>query len=203
MRFLLTCRLPNIRPEQILAGRENVQITLPLISTDVETGSFAEHTVLATLACILRPRRCFEIGTSLGITTAIIASNCPAECIVDTLDISNEPRIGSFFRTRPESCRIRQHVAPSTSFDFTPFTGQVDLVLVDGSHDYRDVSRDIASVFQILSPRGVALWHDVGPDWPGVSKALQDCQRADYICRLEGTSFGFYAVPQAEVHWKK
>jgi len=137
----------------------------------------------------------------MGITTAIIASNSP-DCRIDTLDLSRDARIGSFFRERPEAERIRQHTGSSREFSFEPFHGQMDLVLIDGSHEFEDVVCDTRTAMRMLSPGGIVLWHDVGPDWQGVVRALEMCEQSSEICRLAGTGFGFYAAAGSPLQWK-
>jgi predicted O-methyltransferase YrrM len=192
-----TCKLARIQPQDILEGYADLKINIPLISTHWETATLFDHTFIASLVHVLQPKVCIEIGTSLGLVTATIASNAPARCQVHTIDMSDDERIGSFFRERPERGKITQHFSASTEFDFQPFAGAVDLMFVDGSHEFEDVCRDSENAFRVLSPRGVIIWHDVTPYFPGVMKALEASDKADEIYRVQGTSCGFYAAPGA------
>lgn len=191
------CKLPRIQPQDILEGYADLKINVPFISTHWETATLFDHTFIAGLVHVLQPKICIEIGTSLGLVTATIASNAPAASQVHTIDMSNDERIGSFFRDRPEKSKITQHFGSSTEFDFQPFAGAVDLMFVDGSHEFADVCRDSENAFYALSPRGVIIWHDVTPYFPGVMKALEASGKADEIYRVQGTSCGFYAAPGA------
>jgi predicted O-methyltransferase YrrM len=199
---LLTCKIPKVRLETILSGASISGVEIPLVADHYERPSLYEQFVLGTLVRVLQPKRCFEIGTSLGFTTGVIASNSSPDCRVETLDISSETRIGSAFRNTPSAAKIRQHIAPSTGFDFDAHKGQIDFVFVDGSHEFEDVLRDTANTFSMLSPTGVALWHDVSPDYPGVVKALKVCDGRKDIRLIRDTSLGFYAKPKAfENRW--
>ncbi|HSR06746.1 MAG TPA: hypothetical protein VLM42_06320 [Bryobacteraceae bacterium] len=60
-------------------------------------------------------------------------------------------------------------------------------MFVDGSHPFEDVLRDTANTIFMLSAAGVALWHDVAPDSPGVVKALDACGRG-HVLFSEDTS---------------
>jgi predicted O-methyltransferase YrrM len=195
LRFSLTCKIPKVRLETILRGASVSGVEIPMISDHGGSPSLYEQYVLATLIRVLQPKRCFEIGTSLGLTTRVLASNSSLDCCIDTLDISSDTRIGSAFRGTPAAARIRQHVASSTAFSFEPFQGRIDLVFVDGSHEFEDVLRDTANAISMLSPTGVALWHDVAPQFPGVVKALHACADSRHIWRIKDTSMGFYAKP--------
>ena len=195
LRFLLTCRIPQVRLETILRGASVSDLKIPFVSDHYESPSLYEQLVLATLVRVLNPQRCFEIGTSLGFTTCVLASNSSVACRIDTLDVSSDTRIGSAFRSTPGASKIQQHVASSAVFSFEPYEGKIDLVFVDGSHEFKDVLRDTANAISMLSPTGVALWHDVSPEHPGVVKALEACAESKGIWRIHNTSLGLY-TPQ-------
>jgi hypothetical protein len=72
-------------------------------------------------------------------------------------------------------------------------------MFIDGSHEFEDVCRDTENAFAVLSPRGVLVWHDVSPYFPGVMKALELSSKGRDIYRVYGTSCGFYASPDAPV----
>lgn len=192
-----TCKLPRIQPQDILEGYADLKISVPFISNHWETATLFDHTFIAGLVHVLRPRKCIEIGTSLGLVTATIAANAPEGTEIHTIDQSGDERIGSFFRSRPERMKIKQHVSLSTHFDFRPFANSVDLMFIDGSHEFEDVCRDSENAFNVLTERGVVIWHDVNPYFPGVMKALEACAHADEIYRVQGTNCGFYAAPKA------
>jgi hypothetical protein len=195
--YSFTSKLPRIQPQDILEGYADLKITIPFVSTHWETATLFDHAFIASLAHVLQPRKCIEIGTSLGLVTATIASNSPHDVEVHTIDQHGDERIGSFFRTRPERTKITQHVSLSTQFDFEPFAGSVDLMFIDGSHEFEDVLRDSESAFRVLSPRGVVIWHDVTPYFPGVMKALEALPATKEIYRVQGTGCGFYAALDA------
>jgi hypothetical protein len=195
--YSYSCKLPRIQPQDILEGYGDLQINIPFVSTHWETATLFDHAFIGGVARVLQPKKCVEIGTSLGLVTATIASNCPAETEVHTIDQHGDERIGSFFRRRPEGSKIRQYVSLSTHFDFDPFTGSVDLMFIDGSHEFDDVMRDSENALRVLTPRGAIIWHDVTPYFPGVMRALETLPVSDQIYRVQGTSCGFYAGLEA------
>jgi predicted O-methyltransferase YrrM len=201
--YSFTCKLPRIQPQDILEGYADLKITLPFISTHWETATLFDHTFIASLVHVLQPRKCIEIGTSLGLVTSTIAANAPDDAEIHTIDQSGEERIGSFFRSRPEAAKITQHVSLSTQFDFRPFARAVDLMFIDGSHEFEDVCRDSENAFNVLTDRGVIVWHDVSPYFPGVMKALEALPQSEEIYRVQGTSCGFYAAPNAQLKMRK
>ena len=61
----------------------------------------------------------------------------------------------------------------STSIDI-PDT-RLAFAFVDGSHVPEDVRSDFERVWERLSPRGIAAFHDYGADLPGVTHTLHAC----------------------------
>lgn len=196
-RIKLNCKLPEVQPQELLEGYENLRVRVPMVATHWETATLFDHVFIGSLVWALKPRVCFEIGTSLGLVTATIAANSPEGTEVHTLDLSNEERIGSYFREREEGRKIRQHFGPSSSFDYSLIEGRVDLMFIDGSHEAEDVIRDSENAFRSVSNRGVIVWHDVSPFFPGVIRALETLPQAGQIYRVHGTSCGVYAFPNA------
>jgi hypothetical protein len=194
-RIRLGCKLPLIQSQDVLEGHEDVAVQVPFVSTHWETASLFDHMFIGSLARTLQPRVVFEIGTSLGLVTSTLGTNTPQSTIIHTLDLSNDPRIGSFFRARPEGSKIRQHFGPSTEYDFSSMRGAVDLMFIDGSHEFADVVKDSRNAFECLSERGVVLWHDVTPYFPGVVRALESLPEASKIFRIYGTGFAMLAKP--------
>lgn len=47
----------------------------------------------------------------------------------------------------------------------------IDLIFIDGSHQYEDVLADFENYFPFVKPGGVVAFHDVDETWPGVVKA--------------------------------
>lgn len=51
---------------------------------------------------------------------------------------------------------------------------EIALLFVDGAHDYESVCRDIDNYLPRLKPGGLAVFHDVIPNDPGVVRAIDD-----------------------------
>ena len=143
-----------------------------------------EHFVLGALVQIRRPRRIFEIGTFDGSATLTLARNAP-EAEITTLDLpSDHPSsavargvteaVGGRFHGTPEADRITSLSGDSTTFDFTPWHGTADLVLVDGDHSYPFARSDTDAALAMLTEDGLAVWDDYTPAWPGVIRAVDE-----------------------------
>jgi hypothetical protein len=63
---------------------------------------------------------------------------------------------------------------------------RLSFAFVDGSHVPEHVRSDFECVWERLSPRGIAAFHDYGADLPGVTRTLHACigRHADEIERI-------------------
>lgn len=187
-------RVPSITPWDLLGHSQPVTLRLG------ENGLFAameNNFLMMQIAAMLRPLRIFEIGTSQGRTTALLAMNTPPETQIFTLDLPPEAtlpagvsdlhlielarkELGIAFRGTNWESRITQLLGDSGSFDFTPYYDTIDLVTVDGSHTYKFVRQDSLNAFRMIRPGGVILWHDFESmrSEYGVSRFVDECRRA-------------------------
>jgi predicted O-methyltransferase YrrM len=158
----------------------------------------AETLVIAAICQWLRPRQVFEIGTYTGATTLAIALNSPDDAKIYTLDLpsggagSHDDLIGSAYRNTASDQKIQQLHGESTAFDFRPYHGQTDFVLVDGNHEYEFVSADSANAIKLIRPGGVIIWDDYRwdkkyPECAGVSRCLDELAGKMDIANIAGT----------------
>jgi len=102
---------------------------------------------LALVAKALSPRIVFEIGTLKGYTALLFALNTPMDCLIYTLDlprhggaipslsttladdlhISRRAQGGYLYQSHPVGKKVTQLFGDSARFEFTPWTGKVDL----------------------------------------------------------------------------
>ena len=123
---------------------------------------------------------------------------------IDTMDLGNHApslgqqrgqppwqdlaQIGIAFRGTPAEAQVTQHFADSALFDYKPFRGAIDLMLIDGGHTYEYVSADSAAALELVRPGGVIVWDDCNYLSPGVSRALHGLRREGHaIYRVAGT----------------
>ena len=154
------------------------------------------------------PKTIFEIGTFQGTTTAHMAVNSRAE--IYTLDLPQDiatdlagytgndaallqtrDEIGICYQPFNESGRIHQLFGDSRNFDYGPYLGKMDLVLVDACHLFDYVISDSRKAFELLSPRGAVLWHDFGNS-RDVVRALQVIAKEHPVTHLEGTALAIH-----------
>lgn len=156
----------------------------------------------------LQPKRIFEIGTFRGVTTAHMALNSNAE--IFTLDMPRDmaaglkgytesdrallqtrENIGLAYRPFNSSSRIHQLFGDSRTFDYAPYYGSMDLVLVDACHLFDYVMSDSRNAFRLLNERGIILWHDFGSGRE-VVRALQVLAKEYAIAHVEGTAIALH-----------
>jgi len=167
-------RIPPITPWELLDFNGVATLRIG------ENGLYAAHDtsfLLMQLAVMLNPERIFEIGTSLGHTTALFAMNTPPSTRIFTLDLPPESaapegatdlhlielarsKLGQAFRGNNWQSRITQLLGDSSTFDFSPYDNSIDIVTVDGSHSFPFVRSDSFNAFRMVRPGGIVLWHD-------------------------------------------
>jgi predicted O-methyltransferase YrrM len=169
-----------------------------------------EAWILSVLA--KEARTIFEFGTATGKTTYLLARNAAPEARVVTITLdpaetdgyrhekgdgrkARDKALGeSIFRTFLYSgtdveSKITQLFGDSKTFDPTPYSGQCDLIFVDGAHAYSYVMNDSRKAFEMLSPTGIILWHDYKKKRAtrDVVRALNELSRERRLVRLAGT----------------
>jgi hypothetical protein len=168
-------RAPSVLPHDLVPSTSAVNLRIG------EYGLFpakeADFPILELVA-LLRPERVFEIGTSTGRRTALIAMNTSETAKIFTLDLPSDAdipehasdlhlirdsktHVGKHFRqTQWNGTKITQLFGNSMTFDYTAYRASIDLVLVDGSHTYEFAESDTFNAFRMIRENGVILWHD-------------------------------------------
>ena len=156
----------------------------------------------------LQPRRIFEFGTFQGVTTAHLALNTGAQ--IYTLDLPREmagnlrgytardlallqsrQEIGWAYAAGNSIGRIHQLLGDSRSFDYGPYLGSIDLVLVDACHILDYVLSDSQNALQLLGASGAILWHDFGNS-QDVMRALRRLAPRYPLFHIEGTALALH-----------
>ena len=181
LKLIGAANVENVDTSRI-RGFDAVRVTGPV--------SRSCRLVLAALAMLLEAERIFEIGTYAGETTWVLAHNRP-NARVHTLDLPGPEAVasagleltdpeyferwdrGRYFRGTPEAERITQLRGDSATFDFSPYSGAMDLVFIDASHSYSYVRSDTDAAFGMLSELGMIVWDDYSY-YPGVYAYLNE-----------------------------
>jgi hypothetical protein len=127
-------------------------------------------------------------------TAEVYTLDLPRELATDLAGYSSQdaallqPReaIGRAYRDFNANGRVNQLFGDSRTFDFRPFRGTAEFVLVDACHLYDYVLSDSRQALQLLGGRGVVVWHDFGAS-RDVTRALKRLAREVAIVHVEGT----------------
>lgn len=202
-------RIPELRknPPRI--------VLQPLPGEGIDT-PIDELAYLALLCAALRPKVIFEFGTFRGRTALNFALNSPTDCRVFTLDLPRDERDVVLSRVNPADAaiirasetgrdclgsdvahKIEQLYGDSTRFDFRPFYGQVDLVFVDGGHDFEVASSDTRNALAMTRPGGLVVWHDFGNygDYHDVIRAVFAEVPRDEVWQVGNTQLAVHRKP--------
>ena len=214
-------RLPQRPVLEAFGQCSTAEIRLARLPGKMWFHSLASYAIdLVSLCWVCRaiePRVVFEIGTLEGYTALHFALNTPPEARVYTPDLPPDAasapllpttlmddvhiqgarrRHGYLFDSFPERAKITCLYGDSASFDFSPYSGQVDLFFIDGAHSYEYVRADTLNALRCTRPGGVILWHDYGRvGVNGVSRWLHELARQYDIACVPGGSLAYLVVP--------
>lgn len=159
--------------------------------------------LLSALVQARQPLRLVEIGTAAGRTALNLLRAAPPEAILATFDLPDDAsavdgagpdfrqfglrRPGRVFEGTPLAERIELVRADTTTFDWTPYHGQVDFMFIDGAHDYASVAADSRAALAVVKPGGLIVWHDYAQVL-GVTQALNELLPEHKLVWLAETS---------------
>jgi predicted O-methyltransferase YrrM len=115
--------------------------------------------VLSALAALLECEAIFEFGSVDGLTPALLAHNL-ARVRIYSFD---RPSDTVPWRPRPSTDssepRITKLSGDSATFDFSPYSGKIDLVHIDASDRAASLTADTEAAFGMLSELGSIVWY--------------------------------------------
>lgn len=203
--------IPQVRLDAILGDRTPT-ISLPVMR--YEDGMINVNEAMALLAILVaeNPTEVLEIGTYMGKTTKLMATNLD-QAIIHTVDLPldyqidndtegiltkddfhliNNRIVGKEFRGQPCEQRIRQHFADTARWSFQD-AGNPTFFFIDGSHTYEYCKNDSEMCLALCNGRGVFLWHDCNEYHPYVLKFILEWIRTGRkIVRISGTSLAYW-----------
>ena len=108
------------------------------------------------------PHNVMEIGT-VGATFFLLSRLATGKKVaIDIRDM--RPKIHNFMFGH-EWCFFQgDSQTPHMQRDVSSYCDTFDLIFIDGDHQYVGVERDFENYRQLLSDRGVIMFHDVDPD---------------------------------------
>jgi hypothetical protein len=198
--------IPTVDTGQLFPSLFHQKVSLLDLGSRPSGTTFLETYIMVSLIKFLGARTIFEFGTSEGRTTLQFSLNAPDDATIYTLDLpednsttrfkrsfpneasSRKLPIGGSFEHHAQSGKVKQLLQDSAIVDFEPFRGKMDFIFIDGDHGMSYVKSDSENAFSMLSPQGVALWHDYGGRWPDVALYLRRVAGKKKLFHLDGTS---------------
>ena len=175
-----------------------------------------EAWIIASLSKI--SKNIFEFGTCSGKTTYIMGLNSSDDTKITTITLSpneiNEINIKeddnkiSFKNIINESIyskflfsgsvvekKIKVIFKDSLEFNHKNYRDKVDLIFIDGGHTYSIVKNDSEKSFEMLSKKGIILWHDYVPGKKSakdVVKYIHEISKNKKIFHIKDTMLAYY-----------
>ena len=144
-----------------------------------------------------------EIGSFLGRSTVSFALGCKGTAkhvyAIDLFegdgDMYGQGDFQERFRLHVRLCEVESYVTDIRSHSLTvakSWTHPIDILFIDGSHEYEDVKADFEAFFPLVKKGGIVAFHDIKGKWTGVIRYWDEVQRAGRLARC-GTvsSLGF------------
>lgn len=164
------------------------------------------------------PKKIFEIGTFDGRTTINMAYSSKDSCEIYTLDLPKELlgktkfKVGDYDKTLIDKdifgerikqshlkCKnkIKQISGDSATYNFESFYNSIDLVFIDGAHDYDNALTDSKTSLKLVGIRnGIILWHDYKNNVPVVNaiETIRQIHPKLNIYHIQGTNLAYCKV---------
>ena len=144
-----------------------------------------------------------EIGSFLGRSTASFALACKGTqkhiYAIDLFEGDNDMYgQGDFQRRFQENmarCGIAEHVTDMKSHSLEVakgWTTPIDILFIDGSHEYDDVKADFHAFFPFVKKGGIIAFHDIKGKWDGVIRFWAEVQQSGLMIDFGAvSSLGF------------
>jgi predicted O-methyltransferase YrrM len=172
--------------------------------------SVQEVLILSLLIKSYDPKTILEVGTFNGLTTHHMALNSSDKTKIHTLDLGNqisfsqknfwdedlkfisfEKKKQKVYELSLEKNKIQEHVGNSLDYDFSQFQ-EPNFIFIDGGHSYQIVANDTCKSINILSSKGIIVWHDYSCHCEGVYRFLNELSLTLPLEHIEGTSLVIY-----------
>ena len=158
------------------------RVQLPTRFSDGAGLGLDELVILAAVTRLLKPRKVFEIGTYMGLSTSAFILNSPSDAEIVSLDLPRngqrgtvdqdyapaerelirEHRVGALLHELGLASRYQQILCDSLDFDPAGHADSVELGFIDGGHGLKFVRNDTLKMAKMMAGRGLVFWHDYG-----------------------------------------
>lgn len=192
---LLTRRLPELKhlpeksPSECIPFFDETRVTIQQCPFGPWSTPLIDVMGVVKCAMGFESRRVLEIGSYVGHTAKLLAENTKPDVRITTLD--ENPDHGSAYRNTPVEGKMDRRIG---KVSMEPFKAgeKFDLIFVDADHRFPAVINDTEVAFNLLSEKGVILWHDYQQTnhfhgWNQVPEALKIFSSYIPIVSVSGT----------------
>ena len=172
------------------------------------------------LSCLAKSsKNIFEFGTCSGKTTALFALNSPLDSKIYSItlnpeDLSNlslgnirdaKPALNNakkesiydqfIFTNMSIKNKIKIIFQDSTKLNIDKFENLMDLIFIDGGHNYSCVKNDSEKSFRMIKNEGYIFWHDYNVSKRScrdIVKYIHEISKIKKIFHIKNTSLCYY-----------
>lgn len=99
------------------------------------------------------------------------------------------------FQANVDQCGLTEYVTPIKKHSLEvakTWDKPIDILFIDGSHEYEDVRADFEAFFPHVKENGIVAFHDIKGKWNGVIRFWGEVQKAGYLNEIgQVSSLGF------------
>jgi predicted O-methyltransferase YrrM len=171
------------------------------------------------LSCFAKfSKNIFEFGTCSGKTTTLFALNSSQDSKIYTITLRPDDINNISFNTSDTNVAIRNAInesiynqfifnnmtienkinlifEDSTKFDESKLINSLDLIFIDGGHNYSCVKNDSEKAFKMIKNGGYIFWHDyvvIKKSCKDVVKYIHEISEYKKIFHIKNTSLCYY-----------
>jgi predicted O-methyltransferase YrrM len=154
--------LPSIAAESLAPAAGTVQFPLEYPLFAGEDTPLEDMLFLLNLAKGRKAGRILEVGTYRARTTLAFHLNCPEAEIVSYDIQALESPFREVLRAAPGvQLRLASFIESAPALRREE---RFDVIFVDGSHFFEHVIADSRLALELVSPKGIIVWHDYRPN---------------------------------------
>ncbi|MBN8650201.1 MAG: class I SAM-dependent methyltransferase [Cytophagales bacterium] len=146
-----------------------------------------------------------EIGSFQGRSTVSFGLGCSGSnkhiYAIDLFEGDNDMYgAGDFqerFKKHVKDCGVEAYVTPIKQHSLkvaTTWDKPIDVLFIDGSHEYEDVKADFEAFYPFVKKDGVVAFHDIKGKWEGVIRFWREVKEAGLLKNTGAVSSLGYGV---------
>jgi predicted O-methyltransferase YrrM len=212
--------LPNANIKEYKFPKEDIVVKSFFIDPTFKIVGMTSNYESWILSCIAKySKNIFEFGTASGKTTALLALNSSQDAKIysitldpDSIDNYNflvdKKESKALMNAKNESIykrfifsdmiiknKIKVFFQDSTKFNDNIYKNSMDLIFIDGGHNYSCVRSDSEKSFNMIKKNGYIFWHDYVPrkkSVRGVHEYINEITKNKKIFHINNTSLCYY-----------